>query len=413
MALNSSADCLFDINHQDKQKVLNFLSQQNILILGRYDAPTDYLSQFLTNNVKSLTLLKIRPERQHILPLFLIHEYVNGRLVYSKKITHMLAGFISGFGNSVFTLTTYARVIFFLLYFFTRKKHYNVVIGVGPFNSWIGALYKFFNKKAKTVYYCEDNVLADNKNIIGRLTVWCDRQAEKECTMVWFVSSNNMNLHKKNTRLYTKSLYVPEPIMSFRHRGKKKEKIIVFLGGVSEKQGCDLLYNCFKRLTKLHKNIKLRIIGNGYYEPILKKISKKDGLGDKIEFKGFIIERNQILKLISESYIGVAPYNPYLYQNLAFGQSSKLSNYVGCGLPVVLTGSKENMPSMAVFINKYKLGFVSAYNERQVFFCLHRLLKDKKKYLFYQKNTAQMITNFNEKDIYLNAFNHLWQISYA
>jgi len=89
------------------------------------------------------------------------------------------------------------------------------------------------------------------------------------------------------------------------------ERIILFVGRVCDQKGVQFLVKAFKSLLTDHKNIRLVIAGNGYYENYL---AQCDNIWGKVTFTGRL-DTEKLNSLYQIADIGVVPslYEPFGY----------------------------------------------------------------------------------------------------
>lgn len=382
---------------------------KKILLIGRFDTPTHHIVSFLIAQCRDVVVIKTSMQIHKTLPLIEITHYDVHRpdrpVVMRDPFTRYAA---NAFLRPVQYMVNYLYISGFILWYGLRHHRYDVVIGIGPLNGALAALYGFMYRVKKTVYYAEDKIADDGNDIFSKLTYASDYLARSLCNAVWVMSEAYIRTVPKH--IIDKYSFVPIPIMPYGNDKKKliSGKRIVFLGSIALEHGYDMLYAVFKRLLKIIPSLHLVIIGSGSHVDAFVRQYTNDGLAPYIEYKGFITDHAQILRIISQSHVGVCLYNPYIYKNLAFGQSSKISNYISCGLPVVVTGSKRNMPSLAFYVKKYQAGFVVAYNQDDIYYSLKRLLINGNIYSTMKKNTTLIQRNFDNHTHYIRAFEKLF-----
>lgn len=385
------------------------LGQKKILLIGRFDTPTHHMVSFVTNQCKELVVIKTSMQIHKNLPLIEVTQYNTRQSDWSYVIRDPFTRYATNAPlRPVQYIVNYFYISGFILWYGLRHNRYDIVIGIGPLNGALATLYALMKRAKKTVYYAEDKITSDSKDIFGKLTYASDYFARRFCNAIWVMSEAYMRTVPKDIKY--KYCFVPIPIIPYVQDRKKsiKDKRIVFLGSIALEHGYDMLYVVFKRLLKIFPTLKLVIIGSGSHVDTFIQQYTNDGLYSSIEYKGFITDNAQILKIISESNIGVCLYNPHIYRNLAFGQSSKISNYISCGLPVVVTGSKRNMPSLGPYVKKYHAGFVVSYNKDDIYQSLKLLLINRKIYSTMAKNTSLIQRKFDNHTYYINAFKTLF-----
>ena len=104
--------------------------------------------------------------------------------------------------------------------------------------------------------------------------------------------------------LIKKVIFVPnlvdESYFIPNYKGNNKECFtFIFIGGLIERKGIDVLINAFSIISD-DKKIKLKIIGEGILENYYKAYSKQKGVDHKIEWTGFL-NRRQVVEEIQQA----------------------------------------------------------------------------------------------------------------
>ena len=124
-------------------------------------------------------------------------------------------------------------------------------------------------------------------------------------------------------------------------------KKIVFLGHLVDRMGLDELLKACKVLRRREVSFHLDIIGGGPLSTWLHDQIKFDSLEDCVSLKGFVADHATLASLLAESSIGVAPYAPDLDSFTRFADPGKLKDYLGAGLPILLTDVPPNAADLA------------------------------------------------------------------
>ncbi len=388
---------------------LELLRTKHILIIGRFDTPTYHVSKFLLQHAHSVDMIKTSIQIDKALP-FIQVSVGNTRIFRERyRIREPFSQYVANaFLRRTQFIINYISICGFFVYYAVGHRTYDVVIGVGPLNGALASVYRLINKSVKTVYYAEDKIERNTNDLFGLVTYLSDLIARYMNHAIWVMSE--IYIKEASKALMRKYSYVPIPIVPFSGKmdERKKKRRIVFLGSIAKEHGYDMLYKVFKRLIKIMPDLRLVIIGSGALARRFQDQYTREGIADFIEYKGYIADNDAILKIVSGSSVGVCLYNPRVYKNLAYGQSSKITNYISCGLPVILTGSKGNMPSLATYIQKYNAGYVLRYNQTDIYNGLKDILTSKKTYRTMIKNVAKIPRFFDKRTHYMCAFDRLF-----
>ncbi|PJZ69444.1 glycosyl transferase [Leptospira perolatii] len=106
-----------------------------------------------------------------------------------------------------------------------------------------------------------------------------------------------------------------------------KNPKLLHVGRISYEKNCDVIINSFKMIHDILPNSSLTIIGDGPALPSLKLQAEKLGIGDVVDFKGFI-DRSKL----PEEYPN---YDLFLTASTMETQGLVILESIACGLPAV------------------------------------------------------------------------------
>jgi glycosyltransferase involved in cell wall biosynthesis len=121
-----------------------------------------------------------------------------------------------------------------------------------------------------------------------------------------------------------------------------KNKKIVYLGHLVERQGVALLIDAMKELANKGVKLELGIIGSGPLLDDLKKQVKTLGLSKNIKFHGFVKDHKDVEAILAGACVAVAPYVKDPESFTQYADPGKLKAYLGAYLPIVLTDVPPN-----------------------------------------------------------------------
>lgn len=116
-----------------------------------------------------------------------------------------------------------------------------------------------------------------------------------------------------------------------------KKNQIIYAGNIGHAQDLEDVILAMKKVNEQF-DLKLLIVGNGDIKGHLEKITIENGLTDFVEFPG-LLPRENIPKMLSESFMGVAPLKKM--KTLEYAVPTKAYEYMACGIPFVGCGEGE------------------------------------------------------------------------
>lgn len=110
---------------------------------------------------------------------------------------------------------------------------------------------------------------------------------------------------------------------------------LIYTGNIGHAQNLD---KCIRALQYLPSDVTIKLVGGGDAMPELRELVEELDVADRVEFVG-TVPRNEIPKLLDEATVGLAPLKDD--PELAYAMPSKVYEYLGSGLPVIVTGQGE------------------------------------------------------------------------
>ena len=126
-----------------------------------------------------------------------------------------------------------------------------------------------------------------------------------------------------------------------------QQRRIVFLGHLVDRMGLDVLLLACKILRSRNIPFQLDIIGSGPLSAWLQSQIEVDSLEECVSLKGFVADHAQLASLLATASVGVAPYAPDSDSFTRFADPGKLKDYLGAGLPILLTDVPPNAAELA------------------------------------------------------------------
>jgi len=385
-----------------KNSILEKIKRLNVIITTHVYAtgPAQDLEEYLTKVVCADNMLFIGH------PLFYMKDrkgsgyrkYKSGNLIEKSNIANLkIPSFIA-----------YIKDIILTFYWsFVLGKKWDLFIGSGNLNAFVGLWLRKFRKVKKVVFYSIDYAPDRFSNRLMRnLYLFLDAYCTKNCDCIWNLSDEMAVVREKRGLKRNKcalQLVVPVGIHLKRIKRKPSEEVnknkIACMGGMERIFGIQLVIEAFSEAVKITPNLELIITGTGPYEPELKRLTVELSLNDKVTFTGFIKEHSRLEEIISECRIGVAAYMPDKTSYKTVTDVAKPKLYLACGLPVIIT----TVPPIAKIIREQKLGLVVEYEKGQLVKAMLSLLEDDKLYNEYRENVIKYSKTLDWDNIFEEA----------
>jgi len=352
---------------------------------------THALSEYLTTHTDTFVFIEHPFEYVRFYPS-VIKVFKKGKLQLVKKLPNTRAPeFITYFINYLQTLWA----------LFVLKRRYQLYIGTDSINVLAGATARILGITERVVFYVIDYspVRYDNplKNIAYHAL---NRVACNLSDLVW-CNSKMIAAVIKGYKMSDDRIVVVPTGSWLKANGNftGNNRMMVFVGSLFPSKGVELAIEALQLIKTEIPNIKLRIIGKGPHLGFLKRLVDELGLNDYVEFMGFIRDQNELLKLLCEADIGIAPYVPSPTQFSFFADPGKIKTYLAAGLPVIIT----RVPQIAGEIAKARAGLAIGYDKVELANAVIELLRDDNKLVEYKKHAIELGNLYSWDTIFRNA----------
>jgi len=385
-------------------KKTNFKNKKIVIVTHEAaTGPAQELRDFLVPKVKNLFFIahpllffsEMEKKSSHY------EKYQEGKLIKKHQAVHWpFPEYLSYFKDCLYTF-------FWVL---TSKDSYDLFIGSGNINAFVGVILRKLGKVKKVVFYCIDYVPQRfNNRLVNNFYHWVDKICAQKCDLTWNLSPRMIEGREKRWgKSFPCQTVVPHGVhfhrikrLPFREINKEE---IVFMGSLLKKQGVQLVIKALPEIRKKIQDIRLTIIGTGPYEKNLKDLVKKLKLEKLVSFTGYVESHQKLENLMAKGALGVALYNSAIDQFTYYADPGKVKVYLGAGLPVVIT----DVPYIAKEIEKEKCGIIVDYNKKDIAEAITGLLKDEKKLQAYRQNALSYAKRFDWDKIFEKALSTIY-----
>lgn len=332
-----------------------------------------------------------------------LRHYSKGKLVKEINLYHIPVS-----SKLVFSILPFRSLLnLFQIITLTRtivNKHGvgDVYFSVNGYAATIGVFLKKLGYVKKTVYWICDYYPIMHSNIIVHAVRWLYWKFEKVAA-----KSDRLVFHNKRlVKVWRDAGHIPQnkkfplvPIATNKSRIKKNKNFksvkLVFLGVLKKSQGLDFIFDTADLLKSTFKDIQIAILGAG---PDMEHFQTRAGTTNlKSKFYGYSSEET-IDKVIYNSTIGVAPYQPDPTAVSFYGDPGKIKRYISLGIPVIAT----NIHEFPKELKKQRAGEIVEYGNQ--FQLVQAIKKINKSYSTYSRNAAKLNDSFYYKKIYPTMF---------
>lgn len=296
---------------------------------------------------------------------------------------------------------------------FIAEENFNKLIAADPLICVSGIFLKKIGKFDQVVLYSIDFVPRRFQN---RLLNFAYHKIEKFCVEnadeVWNVSPR-ISLGRKKFLGISSNKYKQKVVPIGIWNKKTKLSIfkgininqIVFVGHLLEKQGVQVVIEALPLIIKKIPDIKFVVIGGGEYKKNLENLTDLLNLNNYVEFMGWEKDRERVNEALSRSSVAMATYKPErekLNNFTYYADPTKIKDYLGEGLPIILTDVSFN----ARELEKRRCAIVVRYEKEDVARAIIKLMKNEKLIKEYRKNSFRYAKEFDWKKIFDKVLKH-------
>lgn len=241
-----------------------------------------------------------------------------------------------------------------------------------------GYFYRDFYRKFPQLFPRRKGFINSLKEFYLDILQWLTDRVVRYCDIVYFPSDESHCLFS-----YIDMRTLPPAgeykISNFNH----SYNTVIYVGGITERYGFDLLIRAMKIVYDRNRTIKLIVVcREKEWNEIKYKYSDISWM-EVYHTSGIGLE-----PLYRKADVGILTKKRNAYNDMAV--SVKLFEYISYGLPVISTCSENNI------INNLKIGITVEDNETAIADGLEQLLYNQKKYIEYYENIKYALKNSSQ-----------------
>lgn len=294
----------------------------------------------------------------------------------------------------------------------SQKQNFDFFIGLECINTIGGIILRKFGKVKKVIYYVSDySPYRFGKTFFNSVYIWLDRFCAVHADFIWDVSfamqpariEAGLDPKKSAFNLHVPNGLFPPQICSLPIE-KRIPYSLVFLGTLGFENGPDLAIEVLPKIRDRYPKTQLHIIGGGEYNlKRLKNLVKKLRIEDCVIFHGFVVDNNEMARLVSKCYIALAPYRAIKDSIRWYADATKIRQYLASGLPVITT----KVPPLGRQIVKQGAGLLIEDTKEDLEASVIKLFSDKSLYRKFTKKAIELSRDNIWENIYIRAFQQM------
>ncbi len=291
-----------------------------------------------------------------------------------------------------------------------KSGKFDAYVGIDGVNAVMGVLLKKLGIVRRVIYYTIDFVPKRFSFApLNALYLWLDRVAVSGSDIVWNLSGRMTQEREKYglSKAYrSKQHVVPMGTEGFQKKGSRdtyRKNSIAHMGHLVPVHGVSLLIQALPEIVKKVPSAHLEILGGGPEEDDLKRLASQMNVARYITFHGYIKSHDELLTMLSECAVGVAPYVDSADSFIRNSDPGKVKAYLDAGLPVIVT----KVPDVWRELEKYKAGVGIEYDIHALSDAVIWILSDEKRLSTYREGANVMSRKYRWENIYTKALSFI------
>ena len=299
--------------------------------------------------------------------------------------------------------------IYALIYGIRFARGSDVLVAGDSLLAVAGVVLRRLGIVRKVVYYMIDYTpVRFGNSLINFIYLTMDRFACRHSNQVWALSERMITARFEDGRVAPKEVnwqvvpYGNHPIQIDAAREIARTHV-GYMGTLMKNKGAELFVPTARQMVARGIDVRFIVVGDGDYAAEMKADAQAAGISDRFEFKGYVDDITEALKIVAHCGVAIAPYNPHDKNSFTYyADPGKLKLYLGCGLPIVLT----DVPQVARTISESGAGLIAAYTAEDLADKICRVITADG-YDRYRENARRLGAMYNWPTVFTNAFDGL------
>jgi glycosyltransferase involved in cell wall biosynthesis len=268
-----------------------------------------------------------------------------------------------------------------------------------------GLFLRRVGKVKKVVYYVLDFSPQRYSNpLVNKFYLYLDKICARSADYIWDVSKEFNKVRIGNglsKNEIAPVIRVPIGLYDYQIigdvKGKRLTYSLIFVGTLGEENGPDLAIKTLHKVLKKYPKTTLHIIGGGELNlQRLKQLAKKENLSDRVKFYGYIENIAEMVNIIKNFDIALAPYRKIPGSIRYYADSAKIRTYAGAGLPVITT----EVPPLGRELAELGGAIIANDDENSFYGAIDKVFSDPKLYL----KMKEKVIDFSKDNTWNNEF---------
>lgn len=382
-------------------------------MIGEFAASTEaLLSKYLAEKANSIDFIEVLLTRYYKprMNFIRVTRYAAGKLIASSDYGSRWS-FLLHFGKTRRTFLHILCLMHIALCLFKLKPKFDICIAcAGTHFALIGLALRRLGLVTEvffiSVFHPSPSKGFNIDAILDRFLRFSDRIAHNSCDVIWYQTLRMKDIKEREGFVKNENIpriLVPIGVLNDREdlsNNQVERTTVGYVGRLDEDMGLESALEAFSQVVKVVPNARLIIIGSGPSEEKLRQKVQTIGLGDNVDFRGFIGDRKKVEDILSKCAISIAPYIPSPDNPMQYADSAKAKEYMQYGTPIIIT----KVPEIAFEIEVRRAGFAVNYDKEKIAEAMIKLLTDDGLWQECRENVRQLAIKYDYRKIYDDAF---------
>ncbi len=304
--------------------------------------------------------------------------------------------------NRLYWQVFYIKDVLLTLFWCLKSgEKFDVYFASGNLSPLAGLILRELGIVKKVVYQSVDYYSMRFKNtVLNWLYFQLDKFFVRFCDETWNVSPRMAPAREKqmgmNMKIFKRQYTVNNCIWFYKTKRLPYDKInrkkIIYRGMLLEFMGIDLAIRAMPLLLRRIPDLKFEIIGTGDQENYLKNLAKTLKVSKNVLFHGFVKERSEVERILSDAAAGIATFKPNMpVDRVINSDPGKIKDYLLLGMPVITTDTSYLSEEIA----NSKAGLIVNYNPKELAAAVVKLINNQRLLKEYRNNAIKFIENFD------------------
>lgn len=283
-------------------------------------------------------------------------------------------------------------------------------IGYNALATWRGLEARRLGRAGKVVYWGVDFVRDRfGKNPVTSFYEWMDGHCCRQADARFELSEAARQARDSRHVAHPLAPSYVVPMGAWMDRvpttppDSERARTVVYLGSLIPTQGGVTFIDALGVLARQGVEFRAEVVGRGPLEADMKARAAALDIAGRVTFHGFVADDNEVAAILASGSVGIAAYDPNVESFTRWADPGKLKNYIGAGLPIVVTDVPPNAKELAA----EGVAELVAYDPRSIAAAITRVLDSPGEFQRRRESALRYRTQYDWAEIMTTALAHV------